>query len=101
MTAEEKYDAFRKLYPGSDMNREEHKRFDALVRILLDLPPYRAPVKVGDFIIRKHSKLGPIIKVTSIGGGIVRGLDAFGWPLTWTRDDEIERVQAWCEEPPF
>jgi hypothetical protein len=51
MTNREKYEAFRKLYTGSDPHREDHQRFDKLVRLLLDLPETdEPPFKVGDFV---------------------------------------------------
>ena len=55
MTNREKYEQFRKLYAGGDPHREDHKRFDQLIRLLLDLPeedplPRPPRFKIGDFV---------------------------------------------------
>lgn len=78
-TSREKYDAFRALY--GEMRSAEHRRFDKLVRLLLDLPESDEPAfKVGDFVYYGASR-----EVFRVVGVLYDGAPLTAWVTI--RDD--------------
>jgi hypothetical protein len=81
LTNEEKYQKFRELYADSDLSRLDHRRFDALVRLLLNIPDPPPPAAAGQFVISKFD--GTILQVTHYQGDFVCG---------WTKEGQGYRI---------
>jgi hypothetical protein len=114
MTNREKYEAFRKLYTGSDPHREDHQRFDKLVRLLLDLPETdEPPFKVGDFVrfVEARGDDHEVLRVVGVevagqgfaapGWVTIRDLDGRDYSRPWADVRPVPAFNVSVTEMPF